>query len=146
MEFRLEYVADRLPAGLDPLRAEARGQGYRMLDTLAQEWEDGTQRFGRSGEALLAAHVGDSLAGIGGLTLEPAIPGAMRIRRFYVALAHRHAGVGRALATALLENARGRVVTANAAAGSEAFWVSLGFVPARRDGYTHVLVRCVPHD
>ena len=134
---RLERVVDALPAGLDALRDEARGQGYRMLDTLATEWTSGAQRFAHPGETLLAAYVGGELAGIGGITLEAAIPGSLRMRRFYVAVAHRRTGVGRALATALLEGAHGRVITANAAVGSEAFWESFGFVLDRRDGHTH---------
>ncbi|HWB48117.1 MAG TPA: GNAT family N-acetyltransferase [Stellaceae bacterium] len=134
----MERVTAALPAGFDALRAEARRDGHRMLDTLAAEWERGTQRFVRPGEQLLIALVGDVLAGIGGVTLEPAIPGALRMRRFYVALAHRRAGVGRALATTLLDHAAGRAVTANAAAGSEAFWEALGFARDRRDGRTHI--------
>lgn len=108
-----------------------------MLDTLAGEWGSGTTRFNRLGEMLVAAYCDDALAGIGGVTLEPAMPGALRARRFYVSLAHRRHGVGRALAAALLREA-GRTVTCNAAAGSEKFWEALGFVPDRRDGRTHI--------
>ena len=58
---------------------------------------------------------------------------SLRMRRFYVALAYRRTGVGRALVTALLAGPAGRIVTANAAAGSEAFWESFGFLHDRRD-------------
>jgi GNAT superfamily N-acetyltransferase len=138
---RLQRVVGALPAGLDALRLEARGNGYRMLDTLATEWASGAQRFVHPGEALLAAYVGDELAGIGGITQEPTIPGALRMRRFYVALAHRRAGVGRALTEALLQQVDAKTITCNAADDSQAFWESLGFVPQRRDGYTHCLTR-----
>jgi GNAT superfamily N-acetyltransferase len=87
---------------------------------------------------LLAAYVGDALAGIGGLTREPAIAGALRVRRFYVAIAHRRHGTGRTIAEALLRRTAVRTITCNAAAGSEAFWQALGFVPDRRDGRTHI--------
>jgi GNAT superfamily N-acetyltransferase len=89
----------------------------------------------------LAAYVGAALAGIGGLTQELAIPGALRMRRFYTALAFRRAGVGRALADALLRQATARTITCNAAAGSEAFWEALGFVPDRHERRTHSLTR-----
>lgn len=135
---RLERVVDALPAGLDALRDEARGKGHRMLDTLATEWASGGQRFAHPGETLLAAYAGDVLIGIGGITLDATTLGALRMRRFYVALDYRRTGVGRALATALLEDARGRIVTANAAAGSEPFWESFGFVADRREGRTHI--------
>jgi GNAT superfamily N-acetyltransferase len=62
------------------------------------------------------------------------------MRRFYVRLAYRRSGIGRRLATALLELARnaGGLVTVNAAPASSAFWESLGFIPDPRDGHTHV--------
>ena len=140
---RLERAVDALPAGFEALRAEARAEGHRMLDTLAAEWASGTMRFDRPGEILTAAYLDGAMAGIGGVTLEPAIPGALRMRRFYVALAHRRHGVGRALAAALLDTARrqGCAVTCNAAGGSERFWEALGFVSDPRDGHTHLLAR-----
>jgi GNAT superfamily N-acetyltransferase len=137
---QLQPVIEELPAGFDALRAEARAEGYRFVDRLATDWMSGTIRFDREGEALLAARVTDVLAGIGGLTIEPVVPDALRMRRFYVRLAYRRSGIGRKLATALLERARGvrRLVTVNAAPVSIAFWESLGFVPDSRDGHTHV--------
>jgi GNAT superfamily N-acetyltransferase len=82
-----------------------------------------------------------ALAGIGGITLEPAIPGALRMRRFYIRAPFRRSGVARKLATVLLEPHAAKRLTANAAAGSEAFWEALGFVPDRRDGRTHIRTR-----
>jgi GNAT superfamily N-acetyltransferase len=135
---RLERITGALPSGLDAMRDEARAENHTMLDTLATEWESGRTRFDRPGEALYAAYVDEMLAGIGGLTLEPAIAGGLRTRRFYVCRQFRHRGVGRTLAFALLKRQAGRTVTANAAAGSEPFWEALGFIRDRRDGYTHV--------
>ena len=137
---RLERVVDALPAGFDALRIEASATGHSMLDRLAAEWSGGAMRFDRPDERLLAAYVDDALAGIGGLTREPAIAGALRMRRFYVALAYRRAGVGRALAGTLLRHVTARTITCNAAAGSEVFWERLGFNPDRRQGYTHIAV------
>jgi GNAT superfamily N-acetyltransferase len=135
---RLEQVVDALPAGFEALRAEARAEGFGMLDTLAAEWLSGAMRFDRPGEMLLVAYVDEALAGVGGLTQEPAIPGALRMRRFYVAFSHRRAGVGRVLADALLRQTAARTITCNAAVGSEAFWEALGFAPDRHDGRTHI--------
>src|SRR5690242_20146930 len=99
---QIERIVDGLPAGVDTLRAEARAEGFRQVERLATDWEACTTRFDRTGEALVAARINGVLAGIGGLTIEPVVPNALRMRRFYVRLAFRHNGVGRHLVAALL--------------------------------------------
>jgi GNAT superfamily N-acetyltransferase len=137
----LEPVIGDLPAGFETLRAEAVAEGFRQVERLAAEWASRTTRFDRKGEALLAARLNGVLAGIGGLTIEPVVPGALRMRRFYIRPRFRRGGVGRKLATALLERTRHthRLITVNAAAGSILFWEALGFEPDMREGHTHVL-------
>lgn len=138
---RLQPVVDELPADFDTVRAEARAEGYRFLDRLASDWALGAMRFDRSGEALLAAYSEGVLTAIGGITIDPIVPYALRMRRFYVRSAFRRAGIGREIAQALLERAfrSVRVVTLNAAVDSVPFWEALGFVPQVLDGHTHVL-------
>lgn len=140
---RLERVIEELPPGFDALRAEARAEGYQHLDRLATDWAVGTMRFDRDGEALLVVHFDNEFAAIGGLAVDPAIPEALRMRRFYVGKRFRRRGIGRRLVTALLERAAeaDRPVTVNAAAGSAPFWTALGFIPDQRDGHTHMLKR-----
>jgi GNAT superfamily N-acetyltransferase len=96
-------------------------------------------RFDRPGEALLAAYSEGVLAAIGGITIDPIVPDALRMRRFYVRPAFRRTGIGSEIAQALLERARSvPLVTLNAAVKSVPFWESLGFVPQARDGHTHI--------
>ena len=137
---RLAPVTGALPAGFAALQAEARAEGYRMLDRLADEWVTGENRFDRPGEALLAAYAGQELAGVGGVTLEPALGGAFRMRRFYVRAAFRRSGVARSVALALLQaTPPGQIVTVNAGPGSGPFWEVLGFAPDRAGaGWTHI--------
>ncbi len=137
---RLEPVTDALPAEFEAMREEARAEGHRMLDTLATEWASGAQRFDRHGEALFAVYGDGALAGIGGITLEPALPDGLRMRRFYIRAPFRRSGVARKLAAALIQPHARKTITANAAAGSEAFWEALGFAPDRRDGHTHIRI------
>jgi hypothetical protein len=54
---RLERILEELPAGFDVLRAEARAEGYRHVDRLAEGWLAGTMRFDGEGEALIAARL-----------------------------------------------------------------------------------------
>src|SRR5215472_12884161 len=99
---QLEPVVNDLPAGFDALRAEARAEGYLFVERLFTEWMSHTNRFDREGEALLAAQMNGVLAGIGGITIEPVVPGAVRMRRFYIRPVFRRNRVGHRLATALL--------------------------------------------
>jgi GNAT superfamily N-acetyltransferase len=138
----LEPVLDALPVGFDALRVDALAEGFRQVERLAAEWKAGRTRFDRDGEALLAAHLRGVLVGIGGLTIEPVVPGALRMRRLYVRPAFRRIGIGRQLVTALLAGvAADRSITVNAAPASIAFWECVGFNPDLRDGHTHILKR-----
>jgi nucleoside triphosphate diphosphatase len=138
---RVERVAETLPAGFNALRNEARAEGYRMLDTLATGWEAREIRFAQEGEALFAAYSDNRLVGIGGMTRDPSVAGALRMRRFYVAKEFRRRGVARRIALSLLnqKEAAGRLIVVNAGAGSEAFWESLGFASDRQQGHTHTM-------
>ncbi len=137
---RFQRVVEELPADFDTICVEARAEGYKFLDRLATDWASGAIRFDQPGEALLAAYSDDVLAAIGGITIDPFVPDALRMRRFYVRPAFRRTGIGREIAHALLERAfrTSRVVTLNAAVDSVPFWENLGFVPQVRDGHTHV--------
>jgi hypothetical protein len=86
---RFQRVVNELPADFDTIRAEARAEGYRFLDRLASDWASGAMRFDRPGEALLAAYSEGVLAAIGGITIDPILPDALRMRRFYVRPAFR---------------------------------------------------------
>ena len=142
MKIEMEVVTEDLPTGFDVLRAVARAEGFRQVERLAIDWDARTTRFDREGEALLVARADGVLAGIGGLSVEPVVPDALRMRRFYVRPNFRRHGVGRQLVMALLAQARpNRLITANAAPGSVAFWESIGFTRDQRDGHTHVLNR-----
>lgn len=144
---RLRVVTGEPPAALEVMRAEARREGHRVLERLAAEWASGTVRFDRGAEALLVAYLGDAPAGVGGLTLDPVLPGVLRMRRFYVRPISRRRGVGRALALTLLDRPErgGREVVVNAGtADAAAFWEAIGFTPDPRRGHTHVLRRSRP--
>jgi GNAT superfamily N-acetyltransferase len=140
-EICLAPVINDLPQGIDILRAEATCEGYRFLERLVTEWMSRRERFAREGEALLAAYVGSELAGIGGMTIEPAVRDALRMRRFYVRASFRRLGIGRKLALSLLERSRPLrcQVTVNAGTSdASAFWEALGFMPDSCNGHTHI--------
>ena len=143
---QLIRIIDDLPEGFDALLVDAASEGVRNMALLAEGWAGGDQRFDRNGEALLGALVAGELAGIGGLSVEPAASEpARRVRRFYVRPASRRQGVGSALASALIQEALDQVdlLTCNAAASPAAapFWETQGFSPDASGPWTHMLRR-----
>src|SRR5580765_3880684 len=99
---RLEPVIDQLPADIDAMRAEANAEGYQFVERLHREWEENVVRFREADETLLAAYMDGTLVAIGGITRDPVVPDAMRMRRLYVRHPYRGRGVGRRLTEALL--------------------------------------------
>jgi GNAT superfamily N-acetyltransferase len=124
------------------LRSDAHHEGHTNMERLATDWTSAAQRFEAKGEALLAAFVGGELAGVGGMTVDPTCPDAMRLRRFYVRPAYRRLGIGRTLALTLIDRARqttNRLVLNAETELAVRFWEALGFVADCRDGHSHVL-------
>ena len=151
-EWRIAPAAGWMPHGLAALVAESHAEGIRNVDVLIERWVDGSERFDDDGEALWVAiamtrDAGDDeeVVGIGGLSRCPTVPGALRVRRFYVSSSYRRRGVARSLADAAVGHATGRchVITCNARASDAAgpFWESMGFTPVDVDGITHVLTQ-----
>lgn len=132
-----------LPGDLDTLASEARAEGFRALDVLAEEFSTGTNRFDGPGEALFGARTAGRLVGIGGVTRDPYAPDAARVRRLYVAQSAREQGIGRALLAAIIAEARLhfsllRVRSPDDAAG---FYLAAGFSAlAEPRGASHVMV------
>ncbi|ANP87475.1 GNAT family N-acetyltransferase [Rhizobium leguminosarum] len=142
MTIDIRRICDRLPQEIADLESEARREGHRHVARLIDEWSTGAVRFDRDGERLLGAYADGELAGIGGMTVDPAMSGALRMRRFYIRPAMRGRGIGRMLALALLDYAWSccTVVTVHAGNdGAVRFWETLGFQPDERDGHTHLL-------
>jgi GNAT superfamily N-acetyltransferase len=131
-------------AGLEALHVEAKKDGYDFIDTLVDEWASGVNRFEAPGEVLCGHLNHGQLVAVGGLTIDPftAEPGTGRIRRVYVRSAWRNQGVGRALVSTLVEEARKsfRFVRLRAENASAArLYERMGFTPIGDPNATHTL-------
>jgi GNAT superfamily N-acetyltransferase len=141
-------IFDDLPEDFDALVAEASGEGVRNMGQLADGWTSEDRlagaRFQDDGEALFAAFLAGTLAGVGGLSVETgAAEPARRLRRFYVSPRFRRQGVATALASAVIHEGLDSVslLTVNAAASPAAgpFWEAQGFVADTSGPWTHTL-------
>jgi len=127
---QLVRVGNALPEDFATLRRAAETEGHRHMAQLEDELALGAQRFDRDGEVLLAAFADGRLVGIGGLTLEPEAPEALRMRRLYVLPSARRSGVATAIANALSQEAVGRARLLTVHAGNpdaERFWETMGY-------------------
>lgn len=140
-EVSLVEVTDALPAEFHLLQAEAQSEGFEFLHRLADGWMNGSAKFDKPDECLLAATCDGALAGIGGITEDPVQTQALRMRRFYVRRDFRRFGIAKTLALALLDRAlpTGRPILVNAGTPTAPqFWESMGFTPQRTKHHTHV--------
>jgi len=128
---------------LRQLRAESSREGFKFVERLCEEWISGANRFDAPGEALFVAVIDGQVMGVCGLNRDPYTNDQRigRVRRLYVAPAHRRHRIGQALLKAVVGHARGhfsllRVRTDEASA----FFVAQGFRPvASETESTHVL-------
>jgi GNAT superfamily N-acetyltransferase len=122
----------------------ARREGFRFVDRLVEEWRTDANRFDRQHEAWLTAVHEGSVAGFGGLNIDPFSHQLTigRLRRLYVLPQYRRMGVATLLTRTLLDTASGhfrvvRLRTTNADAA--AFYHRMGFRAVDRVDATHEL-------
>ena len=140
----IQRIALPVP-GMEHLQSEARAEGYDFIETLVEEWASAKNRFDAPGE-ILCGHLDQGLlAAVGGLNCDPFAgrPDMGRIRKVYVRPAWRNRGVGRALVTNLVEEARKsfRCVRLRAENASAAIlYERIGFAPIANPDATHILL------
>ncbi len=134
---RLAHLDD-----IGSLAEAARGEGFRFLDRLRREWEDGSNRFEAPGEVLFGAYVDGVLVGTGGLTRQGSSLG--RVRRVYVHPEFRRRGIAGALMAAVLEFGRdwySELVLYTETSEAARLYEGLGFVAEDPEGPDHATHR-----
>lgn len=118
-------------------------EGFRHLKRLVSDYEAGTNRFDKVGEALFSANINGDFVGICGLNQDPLAGNKEvgRVRRLYVLPNARRFGIGRLLMDSVITEAKNYyrmlvLKTDNPAA--DLFYQSIGFsVSADSENDTH---------
>lgn len=140
---------DGIGPELRALAACARGEGFAFLDRLITRWEDGSNRFGRAGEAYLGLWADGTLIAAGGLNRDPYADDDSigRVRHFYVRPETRRLGAGRALIGEIVHRSRSSFTVLRLRTTTDrgaAFYVALGFQPCTQADASHVLQLAEP--
>ncbi len=127
-------LSEALPDDLPLLQDEAAAEGYRFVEGILEEWDAGRYAGADERNTLLAVYREGLLAAIGAVTPDPydPAPDLLRIRHVYVRPRNRREGVGRVLASALIQQGLAlapRLSLNSADAGAAAFWEAMGFQP-----------------
>ena len=145
MEPMIAIQKIKLPIpGIESLLMEGQEEGYDFIQTLADDWASGENRFDGPGETL-CGHLDQGLVvAVGGLNCDPFAgrPDTGRIRRVFVRRAWRNKGVGRALVSALIDEARSHFRCVRLRAENEdaaRLYERMGFVPIADPDATHIL-------
>ena len=125
---------ERLPIDLDDLRGPAAAEGFRFVERLVSDFQNGEQRFDREGEALFELRLRDVLIGVGGVTrgLDQPQPHIGRLRRVYVHPHYRGIGAGRRLVRDIESHAWAsfsRLTLRTHSDEASAFYLALGYQP-----------------
>ena len=133
MTFTVERVEDLQANTISHLVKESETEGYRFLSRLVNDFQDGTNRFNKPGEALFAVQneTGDVVA-IGGVNQSPFSDDTQvaRLQRFYVLDDARRQGVGSLLLKQIIDHSRGtfnEVTVRTESSKADAFYRSNGF-------------------
>ncbi len=134
-----------LPLDFNALRADAEAEGFAFLRRLNDRWRGGS--YNADTDATLhGVFDGDTLVAIGAQTYDeydPA-PDHRRLRHIYVSPSRRRLGLGRALASDLIDSAFALAPRLHLRAThtlSRSFWDAMGFTRVDRPDRSHELVR-----
>ncbi len=133
MTFTVERVEDLQAITISHLVKESETEGYRFLSRLVNDFQDGTNRFNKPGEALFSVHneAGDVVA-IGGVNQSPfsVDKQVARLQRFYVLDDARRQGVGSLLLKQIIDHSRAtfnEVTIRTESSKADAFYRANGF-------------------
>ncbi|MDG1973116.1 MAG: GNAT family N-acetyltransferase [Paracoccaceae bacterium] len=128
---------------IEPLAAEARGQGYLFVDRLLDEARSGENTFQKRGECFCGVFVNELLVGCGGVNLDPYVDTRVgRLRYIYVLRKFRRRGITASLVRELLRPSKSSFKTVRLRTSDDSadkFYDVLGFTRIDDQTATHFI-------
>ena len=105
---QIKRVVDLNTYDITPLLDSSVAEGYRFIQKLIDEYDNGKNRFDKKGELLLIIELDNQVIGIGGLNIEPYLNEDQvgRIRNIYIHPKHRGKKLGEQLVQILIEQSK----------------------------------------
>ncbi|PFG03513.1 GNAT family N-acetyltransferase [Bacillus sp. es.034] len=143
-KYRVVTITNLLEHEVNTLVQESKEEGFRFVERLLNDYQDGTNCFNKQGEALYGIYSEeDELLAVGGLNVDPTSAETGRVRRFYVKKEYRNEGIGTLLLKQIILDAKRsfRVLVLNTdTEKADHFYTSFGFTKGNRyPNSTHYL-------
>lgn len=145
-DFRISKIENLVISELSQLVEESKTDGFRFLERLVNDYNDGTNTFSEHGESLYGVYnENNSLIAVGGLNNDPLSNDTQvgRLRRFYVGKEYRRKAIGTLLLRQIIYEAKNyyRVLVLNTDTKQAAnFYRAYGFEESKAyPGSTHLL-------
>ncbi|MBY6054753.1 GNAT family N-acetyltransferase [Cytobacillus firmus] len=132
-EFKVKQLKSLFYIDLAHLVKESKEEGFRFLERLVNDYEDGTNKFNKPGESLYGLFNKEGvLIAIGGLNIDPFSNEEKvgRLRRFYVSKDYRRNGLGKHLLNQIIYDAKNYykvLVLHTDTEQGDSFYISFGF-------------------
>ncbi|MCK0473243.1 GNAT family N-acetyltransferase [Halalkalibacter sp. APA_J-10(15)] len=130
----VKKIYNLLDFDLDRLVKQSKQDGFRFVERLINDYENGSNTFNNFGEVLFGVfNEEDVLVAIGGLNKDPYSNEKFigRLRRFYVSKEYRRNGVGSLLVKKMIDEAKryyNILVLHTDTEQADKFYTSLGFL------------------
>jgi GNAT superfamily N-acetyltransferase len=133
-EYNVKPITNLMKIECTPLLEESKKDGFRFLERLMNDYNNGTNTFNKPGEILYGVFTTNGgLTVIAGLNIDP-YSGKQkigRVRRFYVSKEYRRNGIGKMLLEKIMSFAKdfyAILVLHTDTKQADDFYTSLGFL------------------
>lgn len=145
----VQKINDDNISSINQLAIAARAEGFNFVRRTIDEWQNGVNKFSKSGEILWGVFNNEICVAIGGVNIDPYAndPSIGRVRHLYVSQRLRRAGIAKILLKKIINRSRKYFNVLRLSAyrpGAEnipasRLYESIGFIKSEKNNQTHIL-------